>query len=261
MFRYVGRKSFRNNEEKGKEMNDILINDIDYEPIYEGFIEELKNEYKIEILENDIHWCGFGNQGDGLSFDFKVSGNEAIVFLNKVQPCLYQDIIDIFNVGLIDEIEIYTEKNHFANFYCHQRTRELNLDVKFSKVEETELFKSFKNKIITVSENYKLILSDISTWYENKCLEKYSLFEQRYYEEMDGIEDEEIEVDREEWDDEITISDRIDSLIDPEMNIFKVREMFDEANDLSNTKNEASYLIDKFVENFDKDYLIIKKLN
>ena len=48
-------------------------------------------------------------------------------------------------------------------------------------------------------------------------------------------------------------------MIDPEMNIFKIREMFQEAYDLSNTKSESEYLIDQFVKNFDKEYLIIKK--
>ena len=96
MFRSIRRKSFKNVKGKGREMNDILIDDADYEPIYEGIIEELKNEYKIEIIERDIHWRGFGNQGDGLSFDFKVSGNEAIIFLNKVKPYLFQDLLDIF---------------------------------------------------------------------------------------------------------------------------------------------------------------------
>lgn len=84
-------------------------------------------------------------------------------------------------------------------------------------------------------------------------------------EEIEGIEEdpeeeiEEIEEDPEEWDDEMTISDRIDSLIDPEMNIFKIDRMFKEAYDLSNTKSESEYLIDQFIKNFDKEYLIIKK--
>ena len=247
-------------------MDDTLIDDIDYEQIYEGIIEELKNEYKIEIIEKDIHWRGFGNQGDGLSFDFKVSGNEAIIFLNKVKPYLFQDILDIFNVGLIDEIEIYTEKNHFANFYCHEKTRELNLDVKFSEVEETELFKSFKNKIIMISENYKLILSDISTWYVNECLKKYSLFEQRFQGILDifnvGLieEEEEMGVNRKEGDGEIIISDRIEALIDPEMNIEKVVRMIEDAKDLSYTKGESFNLIESFIKNFNNEYLIIKKV-
>ena len=69
----------------------------------------------------------------------------------------------------------------------------------------------------------------------------------------------EIEAEPEEWDDEMTISDRIDTMIDPEMNIFKVREMFQEAYDLGNTKSESEYLIEQFVKNFDNEYLIIKK--
>ena len=77
---------------------------------------------------------------------------------------------------------------------------------------------------------------------------------------LDAVEEfEDIEMDPEEWDDEITISDRIEAMIDPEMNIFKVRKMFQEAYDLSNTKSESEYLIDQFVKNFDKEYFIVKR--
>ena len=77
---------------------------------------------------------------------------------------------------------------------------------------------------------------------------------------LDAVEEfEDIETDPEEWDDEMTISDRIEAMIDPEMNIFKVREMFQEAYDLSNTKSESEYLIDQFVKNFDKEYFIVKR--
>lgn len=73
------------------------------------------------------------------------------------------------------------------------------------------------------------------------------------------IEDDVIDEEREEWDDEMTISDRIDAMVDPEMNIFKVREMFQEAYDLGNTKSESEYLIEQFVKNFDKEYFIVKR--
>lgn len=68
-----------------------------------------------------------------------------------------------------------------------------------------------------------------------------------------------IELDNGYNNNEMTISDRIDAMIDPEMNIFKVREMFQEAYDLGNTKSESEYLIEQFVKNFDNEYLIIKK--
>lgn len=74
---------------------------------------------------------------------------------------------------------------------------------------------------------------------------------------LDAVED--IETNPKELDNEINISNRIEVMIDPEMNILKVREMFQDAYDLGNTKSESEYLIDQFVKNFDKEYLIIKK--
>ena len=72
-------------------------------------------------------------------------------------------------------------------------------------------------------------------------------------------DDDDIDEEREEWDDEMTFSDRIDSLIDPDMNIEKVVEMIKDTNDLSYTKHESIALTEIFIENFNKDYLIIKK--
>lgn len=69
----------------------------------------------------------------------------------------------------------------------------------------------------------------------------------------------EVEADSEEWDDEMTISDRIDAMVDPEMNIEKVIEMICDTQDLAYTKGEGMLMIEKFIENFNKEYLIIKK--
>ena len=77
---------------------------------------------------------------------------------------------------------------------------------------------------------------------------------------MEGNEEEEMEIDREEWDGEITISDRIEALIDPEMNIEKVVEIIKEVNDFSYTKGESFNLNETFIKNFNDNYMIIKKV-
>ena len=56
----------------------------------------------------------------------------------------------------------------------------------------------------------------------------------------------------------MTISNRIDSMIDPEMNIYKVIEMIKDAKTVSFTKEGEAEAIDKFATNFDNEYLIIK---
>lgn len=229
----------------------------DSEILTEGFLESLKT-FGIDIEDKDIHWrCSF-SQGDGLCFDFKIEGLDAVNFLKKINSSCHEEISLLFENDFIFEIGIKTHKNFFANNYCHSNTRDIELIVEF--LEELEYNEQIQNKIFTVEESIQTIQNEIKSWYVSECDNLYGKIYNAYL-EFEEAENEEVEEEREEWDDEITISDRIDSLIDPEMNIFKIREMFDEANDLSNTKNEASYLIDKFVENFDKDYLIIKKLN
>ena len=59
---------------------------------------------------------------------------------------------------------------------------------------------------------------------------------------------------------DLTFSERIDTLIDPEMDIEKVVRMVEDAKDLSYTKGESFNLIESFIKNFNSEYLIIKKV-
>ena len=229
----------------------------DSELLTEGFLESLKT-FGIDIEDKDIHWRGFGSQGDGLSFDFKIEGLDVVNFLKKINSSCHEEISLLFENDFIFEIEIKTYKNFFANNYCHSNTRDIELIIEFS--DELEYSEQIQNKVFTVEESIKSIQNEIKSWYVSECDNLYDEIYEAYleFEEAEN-EEEEVEEEREEWDDEIAISDRIEAMIDPEMNIFKVREMFQEAYDLSNTKSESEYLIDQFVKNFDKEYFIIKK--
>ena len=59
---------------------------------------------------------------------------------------------------------------------------------------------------------------------------------------------------------DLTFSERIDTLIDPEMDIEKVVRMIEDVKDLSYTKGESYNIIEKFRESFKNDYMIIKKV-
>ena len=59
---------------------------------------------------------------------------------------------------------------------------------------------------------------------------------------------------------DLTFSERVDELVDPEMNIEKVVRMIEDAKDLSYTKGESFNLIESFIKNFNNEYLIIKKV-
>ena len=59
---------------------------------------------------------------------------------------------------------------------------------------------------------------------------------------------------------DLTFSEKIDTLIDPEMDIEKVVRMIEDAKDLSYTKGESFNMIARFIKNFNNEYMIIKKV-
>lgn len=226
-----------------------------YEGLYEDFILKLKNDYFIEIDDEDIHWRGFGSQGDGLSFDFKIEGLDAVNFLKKRNSLSNEEIGLLFENDFIFEIGIKTYKNFFANNYCHSNTRDIELIVEFS--DELEYSEQIQNKIFTVEESIQSIQNEIKSWYVLECDNLYDKIYNAYL-EFEEAENEEDDYGKQEG---MTIFDKINLLIDPEMNIEKVVEMIEDAKDLSYTKGESINLIEKFIKNFNNEYLIIKKLN
>ena len=229
-----------------------------YEGLYEDFILKLKNDYFIEIDDEDIHWRGFSSQGDGLSFDFKIEGLDVVNFLKKINSSNHEEISLLFENNFIFEIGIKTYKNFFANNYCHSNTRDIELIVEFS--EELEYNEQIQNKIFTVEESIQSIQNEIKSWYVSECNNLYVEI-YKVYLEFEEAENEEDAGDKQEdmaSSDNINLS--INLLIDPEMNIEKVVEMIADAKDLSYTKGESINLIEKFIKNFNDEYMIIKKV-
>ena len=60
---------------------------------------------------------------------------------------------------------------------------------------------------------------------------------------------------------DLTFSERVDELIDPEMDINKVINLIQDASSLDYTKGETYNLIEKFKEDFNSKYMIVKKIN
>ena len=230
-----------------------------YEGLYEDFILKLKNDYFIEIDDEDIYWRGFCSQGDGLSFDFKIEGLDAVNFLKKINSLGHEEISLLFENNFIFEIEIKTHKNFFANNYCHSNTRDIELTVEF--LEELEYNEQIQNKIFIVEESIQSIQNEIKSWYVSECDNLYNKIYEAYLEFEKVMENEEEVCDKQE---DMAISDKINSLInlliDPEMNIEKVVEMINDAKDLSYTKGESFNMIARFIKNFNNEYMIIKKV-
>ena len=123
----------------------------------EGFLEEL-NIFGISIDTEDIHWrCSF-SQGDGLSFDIKnMNLLELICWLKAViasleseeirqekdpkqnggtpeisyARTLLQTLEEIRDLDILTNFELYTSLNGFATYYCHEKTRDINIDYSY----------------------------------------------------------------------------------------------------------------------------------
>ena len=59
---------------------------------------------------------------------------------------------------------------------------------------------------------------------------------------------------------DLTFSERVDELVDPEMDIDKIINLIQDASSLDYTKGESYNIIEKFRESFKNDYMIIKKV-
>ena len=230
----------------------ILNDDIDYEPLYEGFIANLKEKYSIDIEQEDIQWRGFGSQGDGLSFDFKLESSDVTSFLEAIDAPHYEKILEFYNTDYIFQITIETIKNNFATNYCHSNTR----DISFWFATYEPKITSMQMDLDKIKKDIPKIEQYIKEWYRITCDEFYDLISSYYEEQCSDMPD----FPEDDFGD-LTISDVIDSRIDPEMNIEKVVEMINDAKDLSYTKGEGIAMIEIFIENFNKEYLIIKKIN
>ena len=75
---------------------------------------------------------------------------------------------------------------------------------------------------------------------------------EKHYDEVRDLESEQ---------EDLTFSERVDELVDPEMDIDKVINLIQDATSLNYTKDESYNLIEKFRESFKNDYMIIKKIN
>ncbi len=84
----------------------------------------------------------------------------------------------------------------------------------------------------------------------DQCGEMYHELE-KHYNEVQDLESEQ---------EDLTFSERVDELIDPEMDINKVINLIQDASSLDYTKGETYNLIEKFRESFKNDYMIIKKV-
>ena len=217
----------------------------DYGMILEGFIDKIHTDFGLKLDIKNIFWRGFCSQGDGLCFDFKLEDKEAFEFLTKLNCENMEHLKDAVNISDVG-IEIETVKNSFASHYCHYNTRDINVDIYIKNdadIKNESLFDLYP-------ESFKNLQEEIRVWYVYICKEMYYDLEKHYIEVQD------LESEQED----LTFSERVDELIDPEMDIDKIINLIQDASSLDYTKGESYNMIEKFRESFKNDYMIIKKI-
>ena len=217
----------------------------DYGMILEGFIDKIHTDFGLKLDIKNIFWRGFCSQGDGLCFDFKLEDKEAFEFLTKLNCKNIEHLKDAVNSSDVG-IEVETVKNNFATHYCHSNTRDINVDIYFKNdadIKNESLFDLYP-------ESFKNLQEEIRVWYVYICKEMYYDLEKHYIEVQD------LESEQED----LTFSERVDELIDPEMDIDKIINLIQDASSLDYTKGESYNMIEKFRESFKNDYMIIKKV-
>lgn len=107
------------------------------ELIIHEFIQHLSENYGINIESKDIRYSGFGNQGDGASFDFIMRELDILNF------CKVNDLVQfeklIVNI-LMEKVNLkfYTIKNSFRNHYVHEKTLETSCDFSLNNESYSE---------------------------------------------------------------------------------------------------------------------------
>ena len=175
----------------------------------EGFLEEL-NGFGISIDTEDIHWRCTYSQGDGLSFDIKnMNLSEVILWLKAVivsleseeirqekdpkqnggtleisyARTLLQTLEEIRDLDILTNFELYTSLNGFATYYCHEKTRDINIDYSYDlTIEQLD-----QNPYNNIDKHFDDIREYFKNWYIEWC-KKSAQIVYDYIAEEDGEE-------------------------------------------------------------------------
>jgi len=138
--------------------------------VYEDFIDDMK-KYGIVLAHDDIHFSGFGSQGDGASFDFSMCSDDIMKYLTFTNQLSKYKIL----VGLIrnnSDVAVYTLTNKFSNTYSHEHTRSTYTDHSYSGKNS-----KIERKLAYETE---LLCEDIETLRLAKCKYLYQSLNEEY---------------------------------------------------------------------------------
>jgi hypothetical protein len=89
-------------------------------------LENWKNILELYgFIDVEIHYSGFGSQGDGAVFDFTNVDIEK--FLKEIHNTKFKSLRNAINSNAVS-VTYYSYKNNFATHYQHEKTRETMYD-------------------------------------------------------------------------------------------------------------------------------------
>lgn len=164
---------FEEVREKALEKNRYCLVD-DYSYWYDETLYDAKKELeKIGFLNADIQFSGFCSQGDGACFDADIDVEKMLDYLLEIKKFSTEEIQTIKNIS--DLMEIKIEKNHWANHYCHEKTRYIDIEIDFCNHLDDEF-----DSIEKGDEIYSRLLKATEEIRLEKCIEIYNKLEDEY---------------------------------------------------------------------------------
>jgi hypothetical protein len=125
---------------KGRKMNTSTYYALDpnwSELIISGFIQQLSENYGINIESKNIRYHSFGNQGDGASFDFIMRELDILNFCKVNNLVQFEKLIVYIMMEKVN-LKFYTAENSFHNHYVHESTLKTSYDFSIDSEGYTE---------------------------------------------------------------------------------------------------------------------------
>lgn len=150
-----------------------------HDDIIENFKDRISREYP--FFENiKVYFSGFCSQGDGACFDAGINSSEFMRWILKQEKINAKTINTICNMieqGQIDfNPGIY--KNSYANHYCHEKTRYIEIiDLDCDYIENKKLKTKYEPMLLNIVDKEQ---ANINEWYRGLCYDLYSELQKAY---------------------------------------------------------------------------------
>ncbi len=110
------------------EHRDINVSFDDWhEHVFDGFAEEVKQDYNVDIEEDSFRFSGFYSQGDGASFGCIIDESAIDVFVSAMGGSMadYPMIEALIEAGGFCKINVYQSGSR----YCHEETMTASITI------------------------------------------------------------------------------------------------------------------------------------